>query len=74
MAVLLVIGLDPNQTLNLALQLQPSEQQPWWYLALGAILGAALTGGLNIFEDWLNRKRDREDNRNKLIGQLNCLL
>ena len=63
--------MDLNQTLNLVLQLQPTgQQQSSWYLAIGAIFGAALTGGLNILEDYWNRKRDRDDDRNKLIGQL----
>ena len=52
------------------LQSQPTGQQPWWYLAVGVVLGAILTGFLNLLGDWLNRKRDREDDKNKLIGDL----
>jgi 4-hydroxybenzoate polyprenyltransferase len=62
-AVLAVIELDLNQTLNPALQ---PTGQTWWYLAIGTILGAALTGILNILRDWWNRERDREDDRNEL--------
>lgn len=58
-------GLDLNQTL------QPAQQQSWWlYIGIGTIFGAVLTGILNIIRDGLNRKRDREDNKNKLIGEL----
>jgi len=73
MEILEVMELEPNQTLNIVLQSQPSGLQPWWYLAVGAVgvvFGAILTGFLNLLGDWLNRKRDREDNKNKLIGEL----
>ncbi len=38
--------------------------------AAGVIVGAAVTGGLTLIRDTINRKRDREDKKNRLIGQL----
>lgn len=40
------------------------------YVIYGAVIGALLTGILNIIRDWWNRRRDREDERNRLMGKL----
>lgn len=40
------------------------------YIAIGAIAGAIITGGVSLIRDQLNRKRDRDDERNRLIGEL----
>ena len=48
--------------------------QPWYngpiIGAAGLIVGAAVAGGLTLLRDILNRREDRNDERNRLIGQL----
>lgn len=50
--------------------LSGNAYQPLKYIILGGIAGALVTGAVRLIADWLNRRRDREDERNKLLGQL----
>jgi len=40
------------------------------YIIIGGIAGALISGILKLLGDWLNRKMDRQDYKNRLIGQL----
>ena len=64
--------MDINLTGHLwgmPLDLSGTAFQPLIYIILGGIAGALISGILKIIEDGLIRKWDREDNRNKLLGQ-----
>lgn len=64
--------MDINLTGHLwgmPLDLSGTAYQPLIYIILGGIAGALISGILKIIEDGLIRKWDREDNRNKLLGQ-----
>jgi len=66
--------MDVNLTGLVATNTTLMQPQPWYNGPIigvaGLILGAFVAGGLTLLRDYLNRKEDRNDERNRLIGQL----
>lgn len=62
--------MDVNLTGTVAANTIQSGYSGYIIAAAGVIVGATITSGLTLLRDILNRKQDRNDLRNKLIGQL----
>lgn len=65
--------MDINLTghlLGMPFNLAGTTYQPIIYVLLGGVAGALIAGVAKLIGDWLNRKRDREDEKNRLLGRL----